>query len=126
MSGYLGHEVQDARTFASWGVDYLKYDNCYHNGSRPQYRYTRMSYAFWKVGRPILYSICEWGKQNLATWVSSFGNAWRTIGDIQDKWESITTIADENNKWGRFAGPGRWNGLGRGFVRETDSGCVME
>ncbi|XP_058081668.1 alpha-galactosidase 2-like isoform X2 [Magnolia sinica] len=109
MPGSLGHEVQDARTFASWGVDYLKYDNCYHDGSRPQYRYARMSYALRKVGRPILYSICEWGEQNPATWAGSFGNAWRTTGDIQDKWESITTIADENNKWGRFAGPGRWN-----------------
>ncbi|XP_058090853.1 alpha-galactosidase 2-like isoform X2 [Magnolia sinica] len=87
MPGSLGHEVQDARTFASWGVDYLKYDNCYHDGSRPQYRYARMAYALWKVGRPILYSICEWGEQNPATWASSFGNAWRTTGNIQDKWE---------------------------------------
>ncbi|KAK9131692.1 hypothetical protein Scep_011220 [Stephania cephalantha] len=109
MPGSLGHEDQDARTFASWGVDYLKYDNCYHDGSRPQVRYAKMSYALRKVGRPILYSICEWGEENPATWASGYGNAWRTTGDIQDKWESITSIADANNIWGRFAGPGRWN-----------------
>ncbi|RWR84481.1 alpha-galactosidase-like protein [Cinnamomum micranthum f. kanehirae] len=109
MPGSLGHEERDARTFASWGVDYLKYDNCYHDGSRPQDRYPRMSYALLKVGRPILYSICEWGEQNPAKWAGRFGNSWRTTGDIEDKWESITSIADKNNVWGRFAGPGRWN-----------------
>ncbi|KAF8409318.1 hypothetical protein HHK36_005392 [Tetracentron sinense] len=72
-------------------------------------RYARMSYALQKVGRPILYSICEWGEENPAKWASSFGNAWRTTGDIKDNWDSIQAIADESNIWGRFAGPGRWN-----------------
>ncbi|KAF6163162.1 hypothetical protein GIB67_025026 [Kingdonia uniflora] len=109
MPGSLGHEVQDARTFAAWGVDYLKYDNCYNDGSKPYDRYARMSYALRKVGRPILYSICEWGQENPAKWAGSLGNSWRTTTDIQDKWDSITSLADENNVWGRFAGPGRWN-----------------
>lgn len=109
MPGSLGHEDQDARTFAEWGVDYLKYDNCYHDGSKPQARYARMSYALQKVGRPILYSICEWGQEYPATWAGRYGNAWRTTGDIKDSWDSITSIADENNIWGRYAGPGRWN-----------------
>ncbi|OWM77506.1 hypothetical protein CDL15_Pgr016904 [Punica granatum] len=110
MPGSLGHEDQDARTFAEWGVDYLKYDNCYHDGSKPQQRYSRMSSALLKAGRPILYSICEWGEEDPARWAGRFGNAWRTTGDIKDNWDSITLIADSNNVWGRFAGPGRWNG----------------
>ncbi|KAG2687502.1 hypothetical protein I3843_09G054600 [Carya illinoinensis] len=109
MPGSLGHEDQDARTFAEWGIDYLKYDNCYHDGSKPLYRFARMSNALQKVGRPILYAICEWGQDNPAKWASRYGNAWRTTGDIKDIWESITSIADENNIWGRYAGPGRWN-----------------
>ncbi|KAJ8761530.1 hypothetical protein K2173_001665 [Erythroxylum novogranatense] len=109
MPGSLWREEQDARTFAQWGVDYLKYDNCYHDGSNPQERYARMSFALRKAGRPILYSICEWGEEYPAKWAGWYGNAWRTTGDIKDSWESLTSIADENNKWGRYAGPGRWN-----------------
>ncbi|KAJ4838626.1 Alpha-galactosidase 2 [Turnera subulata] len=109
MPGSLGHEEQDARTFAEWGVDYLKYDNCYNDGSRPRDRYARMSYALRKAGRPILYSLCEWGEEDPAKWAGLYGNAWRTTGDIKDTWESVISIADQNNIWGRYAGPGRWN-----------------
>uniref|UniRef100_A0A2P2JQD6 Alpha-galactosidase n=1 Tax=Rhizophora mucronata TaxID=61149 RepID=A0A2P2JQD6_RHIMU len=109
MPGSLGHEKQDARTFAQWGVDYLKYDNCHHDGSKPQERYPRMSYALLRAGRPILYSICEWGQEHPARWAGRYGNAWRTTGDINDTFESVTSIADDNNKWGRYAGPGKWN-----------------
>ncbi|KAF8031234.1 hypothetical protein BT93_D0440 [Corymbia citriodora subsp. variegata] len=116
MPGSLGHEDQDARTFAAWGVDYLKYDNCYHDGSQPQQRFLRMSYALQRAKRPILYSICEW--------YTGFNTRWErrirqnglvslaTLGerrDIKDRWDSVTSIADINNIWGRFAGPGRWN-----------------
>ncbi|KAM1593064.1 hypothetical protein FF1_036793 [Malus domestica] len=109
MPGSLGHEEQDARTFAEWGVDYLKYDNCNHDGSKPQIRYPIMSSALLKTGRPILYSICEWGQEDPATWAGQYGNAWRTTGDIEDTWESITSIADQNNIWATYAGPGKWN-----------------
>ncbi|CAI0468543.1 unnamed protein product [Linum tenue] len=109
MPGSLDYEEQDARTFAEWGVDYLKYDNCYHDGSKPHIRYAKMSSALLKVGRPILYSICEWGQEDPAKWAGRYGNAWRTTGDINDTWGSITSIADQNNIWGRYAGPGRWN-----------------
>ncbi|XP_048438309.1 alpha-galactosidase-like isoform X1 [Pyrus x bretschneideri] len=109
MPGSLGHEEQDARTFAEWGVDYLKYDNCNHDGSKPQIRYPIMSSALLKTGRPILYSICEWGQEDPAKWAGQYGNAWRTTGDIQDTWESITSIADQNNIWATYAGPGKWN-----------------
>nr|POE95391.1 isoform 2 of alpha-galactosidase 2 [Quercus suber] len=109
MPGSLGHEDIDARTFAEWGIDYLKYDNCYHDGSKPLDRFARMSYALQKVARQILYAICEWGEENPAKWASRYGNGWRTTTDIKDIWESIASIADENNIWGRYAGPGRWN-----------------
>ncbi|CAN1327097.1 Alpha-galactosidase 2 [Linum perenne] len=109
MPGSLHHEEQDARTFAEWGVDYLKYDNCYHDGSKPHIRYAKMSSALLKVRRPILYSICEWGQEDPAKWAGRYGNAWRTTGDINDTWASMTSNADQNNIWGRFAGPGRWN-----------------
>ncbi|KAL4387875.1 hypothetical protein GQ457_09G002210 [Hibiscus cannabinus] len=109
MPGSLGHEYQDARTFAEWGIDYLKYDNCYNDGSKPQTRYAAMSRALSTAGRPILYSLCEWGQEDPAKWAGSYGHTWRTTGDINDTWASITSIADSNNRWGRYAGPGRWN-----------------
>ncbi|XP_022777364.1 alpha-galactosidase-like [Durio zibethinus] len=109
MPGSLGHEYQDARTFAEWGVDYLKYDNCYHDGSKNRKRYAVMSRALRKAGRQILYALCEWGQEDPAKWAGSYGHAWRTTGDINDTWASITSIADANNIWGGYAGPGRWN-----------------
>uniref|UniRef100_A0A0C9RJP7 Alpha-galactosidase n=1 Tax=Wollemia nobilis TaxID=56998 RepID=A0A0C9RJP7_9CONI len=109
MPGSLGHEEQDAKTFASWGIDYLKYDNCYNDGTKPQQRYPVMSAALLKSGRPIFYSMCEWGQQDPATWGPKLANSWRTTGDIQDKWESITSLADQNDKWAAYAGPGGWN-----------------
>uniref|UniRef100_A0A0D6R6Z2 Alpha-galactosidase n=1 Tax=Araucaria cunninghamii TaxID=56994 RepID=A0A0D6R6Z2_ARACU len=107
--GSLGHEELDAMTFASWGVDYLKYDNCYSKHILPQVRYSRMRDALLKTGRPIFYSLCEWGKLHPALWGKKVGNSWRTTGDIKGTWHSITTRADLNNKWAKYAGPGGWN-----------------
>ncbi|CAL5184939.1 unnamed protein product [Lathyrus oleraceus] len=109
MPGSLGHEVQDAKTFASWGIDYLKYDNCENNNIDPKERYPAMSEALLKSGRPIFFSLCEWGSEDPATWAKSVGNSWRTTGDIQDKWDSMISRADLNNKWASYAGPGGWN-----------------
>ncbi|XP_058779359.1 alpha-galactosidase-like [Vicia villosa] len=109
MPGSLGHEVQDAKTFASWGIDYLKYDNCENNNIDPKERYPAMSEALLKSGRPIFFSLCEWGSEDPATWAKSVGNSWRTTGDINDKWDSMISRADQNNKWASYAGPGGWN-----------------
>ncbi|KEH42878.1 Alpha-galactosidase [Medicago truncatula] len=109
MPGSLGHEEQDAKTFASWGIDYLKYDNCENNGISPKERYPPMSEALMKSGRSIFFSMCEWGWEDPATWAKSVGNSWRTTGDIEDNWNSMTSIADSNNKWASYAGPGGWN-----------------
>ncbi|KAF9587203.1 hypothetical protein IFM89_039592 [Coptis chinensis] len=109
MPGSLGYEQQDANTFALWGVDYLKYDNCHNKGQKPQERYLTMSKALLKSGRPIFFSLCEWGQDDPATWAPSLGNSWRTTGDIKDNWESITSRADQNDAWASYAGPGGWN-----------------
>ncbi|RWR90367.1 Alpha-galactosidase 2 [Cinnamomum micranthum f. kanehirae] len=109
MPGSLGYEEQDANTFASWGIDYLKYDNCHNNGVSPQERYSKMSKALLKTGRPIFFSLCEWGQANPATWAPAIGNSWRTTGDIKDNWNSITSRADQNDAWASYAGPGAWN-----------------
>eukprot|EP00252_Welwitschia_mirabilis_P013804 TRINITY_DN3042_c0_g1_i1.p1 TRINITY_DN3042_c0_g1~~TRINITY_DN3042_c0_g1_i1.p1 ORF type:complete len:403 (+),score=77.17 TRINITY_DN3042_c0_g1_i1:501-1709(+) len=109
MPGSLGHEEQDAVTFASWGIDYLKYDNCYNTGLMPQQRYPKMSKALEKAARPIFFSMCEWGDQNPATWAPKIANSWRTTGDIQDNFASVMSLADQNDKWAAYAGPGGWN-----------------
>jgi alpha-galactosidase len=111
--GSLGHETQDARTFASWGVDYLKYDNCNNNGSSTtqQYiaRYSAMRDALAATGRPIVYSICEWGVNAPWTWAGSVGNLWRTTGDIQANYNSMLSIFHQNVNLAAYAGVGQWN-----------------
>ncbi|XP_039156663.1 alpha-galactosidase-like [Eucalyptus grandis] len=109
MPGSLGHEEQDAKTFASWGVDYLKYDNCNNPGTSPKERYPIMSKALLNSGRKIFFSLCEWGQEDPATWASSIGNSWRTTDDIFDNWDRMTSQADLNDKWASYAGPGGWN-----------------
>ncbi|KAM0861092.1 hypothetical protein ACQ4PT_046108 [Festuca glaucescens] len=107
--GSLYHESDDAALFASWGVDYLKYDNCYNLGIKPTERYPPMRDALNSTGRKIFYSLCEWGQDDPALWAGKVGNSWRTTDDIEDTWKSMTDIADKNNKWASYAGPGGWN-----------------
>ncbi|CAM9000469.1 unnamed protein product [Rhodiola kirilowii] len=109
MPGSLGHEEIDAKTFAEWGIDYLKYDNCFHDGSKPTVRYPVMTRALMKAGRPIFLSICEWGDLHPAMWGDKYGNSWRTTGDITDTWESVISRADLNERWAEYARPGGWN-----------------
>lgn len=107
--GALGHEQQDANLFASWGVDYLKYDNCNNQGVDAQQRYKAMRDALAKSGRAIAYSICEWGQNQPWTWAAPVGNLWRTTGDISDKWSSMISKAQANRGLAQYAGPGHWN-----------------
>ena len=110
--GGLDHEQQDANLFASWGVDYLKYDNCNNQGVDAQQRYTRMRDALARTGRPIVYSICEWGRTGpprVWEWGEPVGNLWRTTGDISDNWASMIGKAQFNRTLPQFAGPGHWN-----------------
>ena len=107
--GSLGYEVNDAASYASWGVDYLKYDNCYNDLSSPKKRYPPMSAALNKTGRPIFFSMCEWGVENPATWGETVGNSWRTTGDISDNWDSFVSILDQQVGLEKYSGPGHWN-----------------
>jgi len=107
--GSLGFEENDANTYAKWGVDFLKYDNCNNNNVSPQTRYPVMRDALNKTGRAIFYSVCEWGQYDPATWAAPVGNSWRTAEDIKDEWGSMISQADTNNQWASYAGPGAWN-----------------
>jgi alpha-galactosidase len=107
--GSFGHEEEDAKAFASWEVDYLKYDNCYNNGDPPESRYPPMRDALNKTGRPIFFSMCEWGEDDPAKWAKSVGNSWRTTGDIHDDYADMASIIDQNDIWADYAGPGGWN-----------------
>ncbi|KAL1556482.1 Alpha-galactosidase 1 [Salvia divinorum] len=109
MPGSLGHEELDAKTFASWGIDYLKYDNCNHDGSKPIVRYPVMTRALMNAGRPIFFSLCEWGDMHPALWGASLGNSWRTTNDIADNWDSMISRADQNEVYAEYARPGGWN-----------------
>jgi alpha-galactosidase len=112
FSGGLGHEQQDAALFASWGIDYLKYDNCNNQNVDAQQRYTAMRDALAATGRPIVYSICEWGRTGpprVWEWGKPVGNLWRTTGDISDNWNSMITRAQANRVLAQYAGPGHWN-----------------
>ena len=90
------HEKQDAELFAKWGVDYLKYDNCYRpvsQGSELMYR--RMGHALRSTGRDILFAACQWGTDNVGSWIRSTGaHTYRSSVDIRDNWESIKSIAE--------------------------------
>ncbi|KAL8233630.1 hypothetical protein R6Q59_019730 [Mikania micrantha] len=108
-AGSLFHENDDAAAWASWGVDYLKYDNCFNLGIKPIDRYPPMRDALNSTGRKIFYSLCEWGEDDPALWAGNVGNSWRTTDDINDTWASMTSIADLNDKWAAYAGPGGWN-----------------
>jgi alpha-galactosidase len=110
--GSLGHEEQDAQTYAKWGIDYLKYDWCQSTGSLEQMTsaYTKMHDALKKTGRPIVLSLCEYGWNKVWDWGASVGgNAWRTTGDISDEYRVMAEIGFNQNGLEKFAGPGHWN-----------------
>ncbi|WOL09837.1 alpha-galactosidase 1 [Canna indica] len=109
MPGSLGYEQKDAQTFASWGIDYLKYDNCNNGDLKPMERYPEMTRALMSTGRPIFVSLCEWGDMHPALWGDRLGNSWRTTNDIQDTWESMISRADQNEAYAVYARPGGWN-----------------
>ncbi|WP_328724557.1 NPCBM/NEW2 domain-containing protein [Streptomyces sp. NBC_00259] len=107
--GGLGHEYSDAQQFADWGVDYLKYDNCNNLGVDARLRYNTMRDALRTTGRPIVYSLCEWGENKPWEWAADTGHLWRTTGDISDNWGSMLSIMKQNLPLAPYAGPGRWN-----------------
>lgn len=107
--GGLGHEYQDARTYARYGVDYLKYDWCNSSTQDAKSSYANMRDALYAADRPIVFSICEWGSNKPWEWAGEVGHLWRTTGDIGDNWNSMINIFIQQKDLARYAGPGRWN-----------------
>jgi alpha-galactosidase len=120
--GSQGHEYQDALQYSRWGVDYLKYDWCNTETRNAEEAYSTMSNALIATGRPIVFSMCEWGTAKPWLWGKGIGNLWRTTGDIGDKWSAKITwpgggccqygmleILDMQVGLDAFAGPGHWN-----------------
>ena len=114
--GSRGYEFQDARQYAAWGVDYLKFDWCSTDAENAEVAYTTMHNALKASGRPIVFSICEWGKSKPWLWAKDVGNLWRTTGDIFDCWDckkewstGWLVILDQQVGLESFAGPGHWN-----------------
>ena len=137
--GSLGHEYQDARQYAAWGVDYLKYDWCNTTTQDAPAAYALMRAALDATGRPIVLSICEWGKAQPWLWGKRVGgNLWRATGDIQDRWEGkkewspgdccsygVVDIIDAVADLYSYAGPGHWNDpdmleVGNGGMTDTE------
>ena len=135
--GSYSYETKDAQTYASWGVDYLKYDNCSPaTGSNMQTDYTNMSTALKASGRPIVFSICAWW---FYTWETTIGQLWRATTDIKDTWTSFVANLDANGGWtprysdanygspgiAQYASPGHWNDpdmleVGNGGMTDTE------
>jgi alpha-galactosidase len=114
--GSAGHEFQDARQYAKWGVDYLKYDWCYTGTRNAEAAYTIMAKALRESGRDIVLSICEWGDNHPERWAQPVGHLWRTTGDIYDAWQGkkdyslgMTNILDLQVERWRHSGPNAWN-----------------
>jgi alpha-galactosidase len=107
--GSSGFEVEDARQYAAWGVDYLKFDWCNTDGVDPKIAYPTMRDALRATARPVLFSMCEWGSNKPWTWARGVAHVWRTTGDIQDRWTSFARLLDQQVGLEKFAGSGGWN-----------------
>jgi len=114
--GGRGHEYEDARTYASWGVDYLKYDWCNHGTADAKETYKTMRDALYAAGRPIIFSLCEWGNNKPWLWAKDIGHLWRTTGDIAPCWDcrkqwsmGWKIILDSQVGLEKYAGPDHWN-----------------
>lgn len=116
-TGSYGHVAQDAKTFARWGVDYLKYDLCsgeffYRTHDQIEAVYQAMGAALQATGRPIVFSLCEYGREAVGSWGrQAGGNLWRTSGDIKDSYASMAGIGFDKGGRPEDAGPGGWNDL---------------
>ena len=112
-----GYEFQDARQYAAWEVDYLKYDWCNNGKQNSESAYSIMRDALQQTNRPIVYSICEWGSTQPWLWAKDVGHLWRTTADILDCWDckedwggiGIMRIVDQQVGLEPFSGPGHWN-----------------
>lgn len=107
--GSLGYEKLDANSIAFWGADYLKYDNCYTDGTDAKERYPVMRDTLNATGRPIFYAMCDWGESQPAIWADAVANSWRTTKDMRDNFITMMEVIDENDQYYQYSGPGGWN-----------------
>jgi len=114
--GGRGHEYQDARLYASWGVDYLKYDWCDHGTANARETYKTMGDALYAAKRPVVYSLCEWGNNKPWEWAKDIAHLWRTTGDITDCYNcegeydlGVRFVLKLQDGLEKYAGPDHWN-----------------
>ena len=121
--GSQGYEFQDARLYAKIGIDYLKYDWCSTHSRDAVEAYTTMSRALRAAGRPVVFSVCEWGTAEPWKWAGDIAHLWRTTGDIIDCWDCVERWSqgvkvildmqmdhiDGHQGPETFSGPDRWN-----------------
>ncbi len=132
--GSRGYEFIDAQTYAAWGVDYLKYDWCNTGTQNAEASYKTMRDALYKAGRPIVFSICEWGSNQPWLWAKDVGHLWRTTGDIQDCFDckynwggmGVLQIIDLQLPVRKYSGPDHWNDpdmleVGNGGLSENEN-----
>ncbi|NUQ30127.1 MAG: glycoside hydrolase family 27 protein [Acidobacteriaceae bacterium] len=138
--GSLSHEAQDAKTYAEWGIDYLKYDQCSFGdiirqqagddlskaAAMQREAYEKMHKAIQSTGRPMVYSYCQYGLYAVWKWApEAGGNLWRTTGDINDSWDRMTLIGFSQAGLEKYAGPGHWNDpdmleVGNGGMKKSE------
>ena len=120
------YEWIDAQTFAEWGVDFLKYDFCFHPMTvRPDILYKRMALALANCGRDIVFSACSWGSENTKQWIKETGaDMWRSTGDINDSWQSIKDLAQSQLKVQEYNGKGCFNDMDMLVVGMNGKGNV--
>ena len=128
-AGYPGsfeHEYLDAETFAEWGVDFLKYDYCYHSPIiHGKYLYRRMGLALENCGREILFSACSWGNDETHAWIKETGaSMWRSTGDIFDTWDSVKDLVTQQDKLHPYNGVGCFNDMDMLIVGMHGNGNV--
>lgn len=107
--GSLHHEVQDAATYASWGVDFIKEDWCFNTGLTASVQYQKMKDAIAQTDRPMVLSICNWGQQATWEWAPHIGQLWRTTADVGPTWAGISRNLTRSGRLAAIAGPGGWN-----------------
>ena len=135
QEGSFGHEEQDARMFAEWGIDYIKYDWCgafrIYENHEMQAVYQKMGTLLRETGRPIVYSLCQYGMEDVWKWGPDVGgHLWRTTGDIGDHWQSMSEIGFNQHALAEWAGPGHWNDpdmleVGNGGLTPTEDRTHM-
>jgi alpha-galactosidase len=134
--GSRGYEYQDARTYARWEIDYVKYDWCNTPGMNAEPAYSTMRDAIAAAGRPMVFSICEWGMSRPWEWAGKVGHSWRTTPDIYNCFDcefspglstglGVLRILDKQKDLRKFAGPGHWNDMdmlevGNGMSEDED------